>query len=42
MLIGMTVTGADEDVTADSFLREWSDQSVHVQEPELGILKEQH
>lgn len=33
MLIGMTVTGGDEDVTADGFLGEWSDQCVHVQEP---------
>lgn len=39
MFIGTTVTGGDEDVTADDFLREWSNQSVHIQEPKLVILK---
>lgn len=30
MLIRMTVTGADEDVITDGFLRERGDQRVHV------------
>lgn len=39
MLIKMAVTGEEETVSAPGFLREWSDQCIGVQEPELVIKK---